>query len=469
MTAARGRRLVGALWVLLAVVLAVAAFAGLCGIGVAVTMGQSFRAEAPVAAWPASRPLPPDRKIVAVVVGRTGSVAADVLAPFEVFARSAAFAVVTVADERKPVALSGGLALLPDRTFAELASGPRPDVVVVPAVVDPTGAEEAAARSFVADQAARGSTVLGVCVGAELAAASGVLDGRRATSFWDAVDGLAEDYPAVDWVRGKRYVEDGPIVTTAGVTSGVVGALRVVERLAGPAEAARIGGDLAYPGWSPTAAVDIPERDLALSDAPYALNVAFPYFRPTIGIGLADGVGEVDVASAVEAYSGTSFAADAVPVALHPTITTRHGLVLFATTDADVDRVVVPGAVTDPGLSRWAADRGLSAEFPHADRAPGEFSLDPLLRDVAATADRATARVTAKFIEYPDAHLDLTGPAWPWRSTSLAGVALALSAGVGSAPLLLRRRSRQAGAVSVPDPSARGRRASRDRRRPRSG
>jgi len=45
--------------------------------------------------------------------------------------------------------------------------------------------------------------------------------------------------------------------------------------------------------------------------------------------------------------------------------------------------------------------RGLAAELPHAGRAPGEFSFDPILRDLASHADRATARTTAKFTEYP--------------------------------------------------------------------
>ena len=64
----------------------------------------------------------------------------------------------------------------------------------------------------------------------------------------------------------------------------------------------------------------------------------------------------------------------------------------------------------DPRLAAWAAGRGLCVELLQAD---GEFSFDAMLRDLAAHADRATARVTAKSIEYPTGHLQLAGPAWP--------------------------------------------------------
>jgi transcriptional regulator GlxA family with amidase domain len=53
----------------------------------------------------------------------------------------------------------------------------------------------------------------------------------------------------VEWVRGQRYVVDGSITTTGGVTSGVFGALRLAGQLAGTAEAERVGRELAYPGW----------------------------------------------------------------------------------------------------------------------------------------------------------------------------------------------------------------------------
>lgn len=433
--------------VLLGVVIASAVMAGICLTGVSTAMGESYapRPGAAAAPRPSGLTVPEDRISVAVVLGATGTVATDALVPYGVFARSDRFSAYTIAVDRSPVTLSGGLHVLPDRTVDEATA--RPDVVVVPAVADPTGEEEAPLRAWIAAQVARGSHVLGVCDGARVLAATGLLDGRRATAHWSSVGALQQDAPAVTWVRGQRYVEDGPVTTTAGVTSGAVGALRLVERLAGPEEADRIGAALDYPGWTPDGDTAIPVHRWAASDLPYALGTAFPWLRPTIGLGLVDGVDEIDVAAAAEVWSGASAAARVVPLGAGSTVTTQHGIrLLVRPADAaapTVDRLLVPGVSgtdqVDPRLTRWAADRGLHVHVPGGD-ADGRFGFDPLLRDLARHTDRATALATAKYLEYPAAHLDLAGPAWSWRSTALSLSALILSVGLGLVPTAVRRR-----------------------------
>src|SRR5207248_3138392 len=196
-----------------------------------------------------------------------------------------------------------------------------------------------------------------------------------------------------------------------------------------PAARAR---ELAYPGWHLDTA-GMPAQRAAPGDLSYALTAAFPWFRPTVGIGLVTGVGEIDAAAAFDIYSGNSHAARAVPIAAGSTVTTRHGLQLLAQPAGPgaprVGRLVVPGPRTtselDPGFARWAADRGLDVALPQAGQAAGQFSFDPLLRDLAAHADKATARSTAKNAEYPTAHLQLAGSPWPWRPTALAALTIA--------------------------------------------
>ena len=70
--------------------------------------------------------------------------------------------------------------------------------------------------------------ILGVCAGSALLAGAGVLDGRRATSHWSNIASLRRKHPQVEWVRGQRYVIDGSITTTGGVTSGIVDAIVAV-------------------------------------------------------------------------------------------------------------------------------------------------------------------------------------------------------------------------------------------------
>ncbi|MDI1464773.1 DJ-1/PfpI family protein [Catellatospora sp. KI3] len=438
-------------------ILAAATLTAVAAAGVTAAMTASFAAlppDPPAAGWPAPRPVPPGPHRVAVLAGPDGSVVGDVLAPYEVFARSEQFAVFTVSTARVPVALSGGLHLLPDYTVSELDRRPdlAPEVVVVPAFVDPAAASAAPLRDWLARQAARGARILGVCSGVEVVAAAGLLDGRAATTHWSNLDRLRGSRPAVRWQAGRRYVDDGPFTTTAGVTSGVVGALHVMQLLAGPAEAARIGGRLHFPGWSPTAGTAIDALSLRPGDLPYALNAAFPLGRPTLAVGLVDGVGELDAAALFELYGGTANAAALVALGTGRTVTTAHGMTLVVVAasdaDADADRFLVPGvrdpAAVDPALTGWAQARKLRIELPHAAQRPDEFSFDPVLRDLAAHTDRATALASARFTEYPTDQLTLDGPAWPWRPTLLLALTLALATAVGLLPLLLSRPRRRA-------------------------
>jgi putative intracellular protease/amidase len=389
---------------------------------------------APAQGWPPPTPVPEGRVAVAVVLGASGSVITDALGPYEVFARSPRFFVYTVSASRPTAMLSGGLAVVPDYALEEVDAGvaPEPDVVVVPAVAGPNGKKEAPLREWITRRSDRGAHLLGVCNGSRLLAATGLLDGRRATSHWSSMSGLERSRPQVDWVRGQRYIQDGTLTTTAGVTSGVFGALRLVEQLAGAGEAQRVGRELAYPGWSLHSPTEIRARRWAPRELAFLLAVVFPWLRPTVGVGLVEGVGELAVAA-------------------EPSVTTRHGLRLVATPanagTPRIDRLVVPGADSaeevDPQLLGWAADRGLKVELPNGGQAAGEFSFDAMLRDLAGHSDRVTARVTAESIEYPTEQLELAGAGWPWRPTALFALTASAALGVALLPAAATRRNRR--------------------------
>ena len=424
-----------------------AALAGAGAAGALVSLRAAYprppRA-APAEGWPPPGPVPQGRLTVAVVLGASGSVITDALGPYEVFARSPELFVYTVSAVPAAM-LSGGLAVVPDYSLGDVDAGtaPGPDVVVIPAVLSPAGSKERPLREWLARRADRGAHLLGVCAGSRLLAAAGLLDGHRATSHWSRLRSLQRSRPQVDWVRGQRYVQDGKITTTAGVTSGVFGALRLVQQLAGATEAQRVGRELAYPGWTLDGPTGIPAQRPAPRDLTNLLAALAPWRRPALGVGLAEGVGELDVAAPFEVYA-TSFAARTVPIAAGPTVTTRHGLRLIAApadaTAPRVDRLIVPGVhradQVDPRLAGWAAGRGLNLELPQAD---GEFSFDAMLRDLAAHADRATAHVTAKSIEYPTGHLHLAGAVWPWRPTTLLALTAAAATGAGLLPTAAHR------------------------------
>jgi len=208
-----------------------------------------------------------------------------------------------------------------------------------------------------------------------------------------------------------------------------------------------VGRELAYPGWSLDGPTGIPAQRPAPRDLTNLLAALAPWRRPALGVGLVEGAGEIDIAAPFEVYA-TSFAARTVPIAARPTVTTRHGLRLVAApadaTAPRVDRLIVPGVSrgdqVGTRLAGWAAGRGLDIELPQAD---GEFGFDAMLRDLAAHAGRATARVTAKSVEYPTGHLRLAGPAWPWRPTTLLALTSAAAIAAGFLPAAATHRNRR--------------------------
>ena len=443
-----------------AVALTVLTLAGLGAAGVTRSVAQShLPTNTPTRTDLAPARTSSGRLVVAVALGASGTVGSDALAPFEVFASSPRFSVYTVAESASPAAVVGGPAIVPTYTFADVAFGraEKPDIVVVPAVDLPDSTTEAGLRAWVVEQSHQGARILGVCAGARLLAATGLLEGRTATSHWSRISALRKHHPETHWVDGERYVDDGTITTTAGITSGIPAALHLIDELAGTPEAVRVGRLVHYPNWSPTASTTIPVQSLTADDLPVALNLAAPWFRPTLGVALVDGVGEVDVASAFEVYS-TSYAAHTVGIAGGNTVTTRHGVVLATLPAADapaLDRVVVPGAsegtagdgTTDEGtadrgrLRDWADQRGLPFE---ALRGPsGDAGFDGALEYLSAAAGRATAVSAAKMIDYPTSNLDLPpGTAGP-RVPLLLLVGLVLAGAVGCLPLVARRALRR--------------------------
>jgi transcriptional regulator GlxA family with amidase domain len=408
---------------------------------------------------PPNQPSSAGAIVVAVVLGSSGTVGSDVLAPYEVFASSAEFSVYTVAAQGTPAAIDGGPAIVPTYTFGDIRSGAarQPDVVVVPAVGAPEGPEEAAMREWIGEQAGRGARILGICNGSNVLAGAGLLSGLRATSHWSRLNALKKSHPEVQWTEGMRFVQDGRITTTAGVTSGIPGALKVMADLAGAGEAERVGRLVDYPGWSAGASPAITAQSFDASDLPLGLNAVIPWFRPTIGIGLANGVGEIDVAAAFEVFN-MSFAARTVPLGAGDTVTTRHGLVLLTVPEQNapaVDTVIAPGAARnqdiDPRIRAWAGSREVPVET--LGGAGGALGFDGALEYLARHTDRATALSAAKMIDYPTAHLDLPagGPSIRVPVLLASGLLLAILTGVLLVSPLRRRGRRSPDQKALPE------------------
>ena len=165
----------------------------------------------------------------------------DLTGPYEVLASWAQARVRLVAKSLDPVASATGLTLTPDVTFANC---PQLDVICVPGGdgINPL-LSDAETLAFLRRQAAGARYVTSVCTGALVLGAAGLLQGKRATTYWASHQFLAA-FGAIP--VEARYVRDGNLMTGGGVTAGIDFALALVAELAGPAVAQAIQLGLEY-------------------------------------------------------------------------------------------------------------------------------------------------------------------------------------------------------------------------------
>ncbi len=174
----------------------------------------------------------------------------DFAGPFEVFAVAselhdyALFRVFTVAASTGLIRARNGLSVHPDYS---LESAPRPDILVIPGGVGTRALmNNAAISGWIAAAAGPAELTLSVCSGALLLAKAGLLAGLRATTHHQVLELLREVAPDTEVIAGERYIDNGRIVTAAGISAGIDASLYVVGRLCGAAASARTAAYMEY-------------------------------------------------------------------------------------------------------------------------------------------------------------------------------------------------------------------------------
>jgi transcriptional regulator GlxA family with amidase domain len=172
------------------------------------------------------------------------------------------YEIVTVGPSRDAVLSEGQIVgLVPTYSADDPLD---PDIVVVPGRIPPGTTAGPRMTEWVAEMSGRGKTILSVCVGIFTLAEAGLLNGRRATTHYLAIDEVEERFPAIEMVKNVRYVEDGQFITTGGVTSGIDGALALVAKLSGADLAQKIADLMVYDMSAPVP----PRTILPLAGAP---------------------------------------------------------------------------------------------------------------------------------------------------------------------------------------------------------
>ena len=180
----------------------------------------------------------------------------DFCGPFEVFSVTrldeerrrldpSPYEVLIIAENPGVVVATGGLKVIPDHVLEDC---PPLDVLVVPGGWG-TRREMKNDRliAWIAERGQQVTTLTSVCTGALLLGKAGLLDGRRATTHWRVLEEMRGLFPAVNVIDDQHVVEEGNLITSAGISAGIDMALRVVARHHGDAVAGATARYMEYP------------------------------------------------------------------------------------------------------------------------------------------------------------------------------------------------------------------------------
>lgn len=182
--------------------------------------------------------------------------ALDFTGPLEVFSITGQratgpvpFTVTTVAERRNPpITTRSGMRVIPYYTFNDAIQA---DILIVPGGLGARHERHNPVMiNFLRQQAAKAELVMSVCTGALLLGTVGLLDGLNATTHKGALEELAEIVPTATILRDRRVVDNGQIITSAGISAGIDAALYVVQRLLGPVTASETAHHMEY-AWEP--------------------------------------------------------------------------------------------------------------------------------------------------------------------------------------------------------------------------
>jgi putative intracellular protease/amidase len=323
---------------------------------------------------------PPKRRrpLIAIVGINDASEATDYLMPYGILRCADVADVVALGTEPGPVALYPALKVEPDATVAEFdAQYPEgADYVIVPAM---SRDNDPAALRWIRSQAAKGTIVIGVCAGAKVVAAAGLLDDKRATTHWYYLRQLRRKHPKIRYVADRRLVVDNRVATTTGISASMPMSLILVEAIAGQDKAAAVARDLGLTHWNARHDSNAFRftRRFALTAIGNTLAV---WKREQLGIELMPGIDEVSLALVVDSWSRTS----------------RSRAVTFShSADAKPSRSGIR-VLPDRVIASWPTRRLL----PAVEWRPAE-ELDEALHRIADRYGMSTADFVAKQLEYP--------------------------------------------------------------------
>ncbi|WP_309643324.1 DJ-1/PfpI family protein [Phenylobacterium sp.] len=312
------------------------------------------------------------KPLVAILVDPSGAETTDLTAPFAILTEAGAVEVKIVSTTLAPARLMPGVAWVrPHETQASFdRRHPQgADMIIVPFIMDAKNPERAA---WLRAQARRGVRIVSICDGAFVLAEAGLLEGRQATAHWASHGKRVKTYPSVAWRQDARWVTDGNITTSAGISASAPVSLALLGELA---------GDEVMQGTARRLGLPAPSRD---HDATvYRLNAnvvgtaagnVLAFWRhDSVALKLEAGFDELAFGAALDGWT-RSYRAKAWAVA--------------------------PGGVTSRGgMTIYGADQ-LPA-FDRMARLANARAIEAMLGDLGEAYGDPTARFVALQLEHP--------------------------------------------------------------------
>lgn len=322
-------------------------------------------------------PRSPKRPVIAVVGLNQATETTDYLLTAGVLRRADVADVVLLATNRGPVQLYPALKVEADQSLSEFdALHPEgADYVIVPAM---SRDDDPDVLAWLRAQSDKGAHIIGVCAGAKVVAAAGLLDGKPATTHWYYRDEMLKGHPTISYVANRRMVVNEDVSTTTGISTSIPMMLTLIQAISGQPKAEEVARDLGISSWNAGHLSEAFKFTRPFATTVLANSLAF-WRTEEVSIQLQSGMDEVTLALVADSWSRTyrskavTFSATGAPV------TSKHGMTFLPDkTEPDQhDDFLAP-----------------------LDRQP-VHALDQTLDTIAFRYGRQTAGVVAMQLEYP--------------------------------------------------------------------
>ncbi|MEL6320481.1 MAG: DJ-1/PfpI family protein [Cyanobacteria bacterium J06626_14] len=321
------------------------------------------------------------KPVIAVVGENRATELTDYVVPYGVLSESGVAQVWAIATQKGLIRMFPSLLQIEpqatvtefDRQFPEGA-----DYVIVPAVVH---AKDPVLLAWINQQAAKGATIVGICDGAWVLAHAGLLARRKGVGHWFSVKRLAKKFPETEWLCNVRYVADGNVMTTTGISASIPASVALVEAIAGHNQTAALAQRIGIQSWGAEHQNE-PFKLSATHIFTGIVNWLSLWSHENIGISMADEVDEISLALVTDAYSRTLRSKIISLTPADGRVKTKRGLVILPST-----------------ITRVKKRTNRTIELHNA--LPPISSLDMTLQEIEQLYGAATAALIALQLEYP--------------------------------------------------------------------